>query len=170
MQKKDCLYLRLKNPIDNHITISMLRAALTNLNNHLLIHHHINDTIVYKYPLVQYKLNRRQQPIITAYNEGIEEVLKMITHKEKDIYLQATAYHIEVEKITIKPFLIQVWDTVFYYHINNWLGLNSNNYQRYVELPNLTDRIDLLEKLLIAHILACCEGLGVHIEKKIVLK
>ncbi len=57
----------------------------TSFNEHALLHQHVTDKLIYKYPLIQYKMLDRT-PLVLGINEGAD-VLKEIYDKFSEIKL-----------------------------------------------------------------------------------
>ena len=53
------------------------------------------------------------------------------------------------------------------YKITNWLALNQENLTRYNELMSLAERVQMLERILVNHILSFASGLDWFIEERI---
>lgn len=56
------------------------------------------------------------------------------------------------------------------YRLDSWLALNEENYQKFQGLENLSDRIEMLEKVLTGNILSMYKGCGVFIEHPLRVK
>ena len=77
---------------------------------------------------------------------------------------------LDIENISPKRNIVQTWDSTFHYYLTNWLALNSTNYQEYMAMDNLSDRIDLLERILVGNLLSFAKGVGIEIEQQIICK
>ncbi|MDI9358638.1 MAG: CRISPR-associated endonuclease Cas6 [Phycisphaerales bacterium] len=170
--KVNYLKLFFKNPLPDGVDLTLFRVACTNLNPSPLIHHHEPeaDQLRYQYPLIQFKRTTDNRPYIIAFHEGIEEVLKIVANPKKNIQLHAHRYNLEVANMGITPYNVQIWDNSFNYALTDWLALNQKNYQAYFNTIHLTDKIELLEKILTAHILSFAQGIGIHINQSLSVK
>lgn len=76
----------------------------------------------------------------------------------------------KIEDISSNLQILQVWDSMFVYNLNNWIALNSENYKKYTLLDALTDKIDMLEGILTGNILSFAKGMKINLENEIVCK
>ena len=76
----------------------------------------------------------------------------------------------EIENIKASQHIIQTWNHSFQYRIRKWLPLNQDNYNKYLSLDTLTDKIAFLENILIANILSLSKGLNIYYDKKVECK
>ncbi len=148
--------------------ICAFRAAISRLagKDNPLFHHHLDNGLLYRYPLIQFK-STGQQPSIIALEEGTEVLQYFFAQKNWTVQIDQTLHQLEVERIDMRQVILQVWNKPLTYRINNWIALNSVNYKRYLENPSLASRVRDLERILTAHILSFAEGVQWNIEKKV---
>ncbi len=153
--------------------IPLLRGAVLNLlgsDAELLFHNHTSDTTFrYSYPLIQYKRIRKKAAIL-CIGEGVETIGKLLNAQDYEISLGNRSLRLDIENISPKRNIVQTWDSTFHYYLTNWLALNSTNYQEYMAMDNLSDRIDLLERILVGNLLSFAKGVGIEIEQQIICK
>lgn len=153
--------------------IPLLRGAVLNLlgsDAELLFHNHTSDTTFrYSYPLIQYK-RIRKKAVIFCIGEGVETIGKLLNAQDYEISLGNRSLRLDIENISPKRNIVQTWDSTFHYYLTNWLALNSTNYQEYMAMDNLADRIDLLERILVGNLLSFAKGVGIEIEQQIICK
>ena len=159
-----------QDPIPRN-SIPQFRAAISNLTGDVLLHHHKNtEELLYRYPLVQFKLTRYNQPLIFAIEAGIEPMLKIASLSNTQVVVRDIPYVIYIKSFTIRPFFVQVWTHTFIYKIQNWLALNPQNYKKYSEETSLKKKIILLESILKGNILSFASGIQWNIDKEIFLE
>lgn len=153
--------------------IPLLRGAVLNLlgsDAELLFHNHTSDTTFrYSYPLIQYKRIRKKAAIF-CIGEGVETIGKLLNAQDYEISLGNRSLRLDIENISPKRNIVQTWDSTFHYYLTNWLALNSTNYQEYMAMDDLSDRIDLLERILVGNLLSFAKGVGIEIEQQIICK
>ena len=153
--------------------IPLLRGAVLNLlgsDAELLFHNHTSDTTFrYSYPLIQYKRIRKKAAIF-CIGDGVETIGKLLNAQDYEISLGNRSLHLDIENISPKRNIVQTWDSTFHYYLTNWLALNSTNYQEYMAMDDLSDRIDLLERILVGNLLSFAKGVGIEIEQQIICK
>lgn len=153
--------------------IPLLRGAVLNLlgsDAEILFHNHTSDTTFrYSYPLIQYKRIRKKAAIF-CIGEGVETIGKLLNAQDYEISLGNRSLRLDIENISPKRNIVQTWDSTFHYYLTNWLALNSTNYQEYMAMDDLSDRIDLLERILVGNLLSFAKGVGIEIEQQIICK
>jgi hypothetical protein len=127
-------------------------------NEHALLHQHITDKLIYKYPLIQYKM-LDGSPIVLGINEGAQ-VLREIYDKFDEIKLGESKYSIMERGITLKSEEFGCSEEIFSYcFITPWLALSQQNYPKYINASR-EERRDLLRRILVGNILSASKGLG----------
>lgn len=137
----------------------------------VLFHNHLTDTTFrYSYPLIQYKQINGNGAIVCiadgnyAFNSLIATHNKQIkignrkTEPLSIIYIQT-----ETTDITILDFFVG-------YKLSNWISLNSANYDQYINIDSLSEKVCFLERILIGNILSFCKGLDITLDNHIVAK
>lgn len=165
------LLIRFQNEIANN-EVAMFRGAIINAvgNSDVLFHNHTDgDGFRYAYPLIQYKrINRKAA--ITCIGEGTEAIGKFFSSCNFDVVLGNRNMTLEVESVRAHKTLVQVWDSVFTYHLRKWLPLNQENYRRYEALDSIVERYAFLERLLTGNILSFAKSMGVYFDKQVECK
>lgn len=135
-----------------------------------LLHNHFKDgSLMYKYPLVQYKVVGNV-PMLVGLNDGAKLLTELFLNI-RFLKLDGKDYFINHKNMENKKIELDVNDDLYNYDfINLWMALNQNNYRNYAVLlkDNLHNDIkDYLKNILIGNILSFYKGVGLHIEKKI---
>jgi hypothetical protein len=131
----------------------------------LLFHNHLNDnSFLYKYPLIQYKIIYKH-PAIVCVDYGVDEIHKFFENKDWSIKISDRWLDMKIERLNINQFTLNVWDKHFYYNIKNWIALNPANYKKYQQIDSLSERTAFLENLLKANILSFAKGIGWTVDK-----
>ncbi|MCL6524690.1 MAG: hypothetical protein K6T34_08495 [Thermoflavifilum sp.] len=157
---------------ENHFSldeIPVVRAAIARAipENDVLFHHHRDDELLlYHYPLIQYKL-KGSRLMVTCIEQGFESFQQFmnLNHWTLDIHQQSTT--LQVDRVYLNRFTLQVFDVSSTYFLSNWMALNEENYKKYFSTPALVERVQLLERILTAHILSFAKGVGWLIDKPI---
>jgi len=137
----------------------------TKFNEYVLLHQHIADKFVYKYPLIQYKMIDGT-PLMFGINEGVE-VLKKIYDKYDEIRLDDNRYIINERGIIIKEQDFGVSEKIWKYQfVTPWFALNQDNYKKYY-LSDRDGQHILLRKILIGNLLSVSKGIGYEVVDEI---
>ncbi|MDZ7330943.1 MAG: CRISPR-associated endonuclease Cas6 [candidate division KSB1 bacterium] len=132
-----------------------------------LFHNHAPGGLIYSYPRVQYKiLNGYACIICLAEGIAVTEKIQSITNvKLGNDFLKVIRINLESNesKIGISK------SEQFYSFIAPWLGLNEDNYRKYLS-SHKRERKILLERILIGNIISLCKGLGFTVPGDIIAK
>lgn len=142
-----------------------LRGYFGNLfkNNSELLHNHYDTgELRYKYPLVQYKILDKI-PTLVAIEEGAELLTKLFL-KIRQIDIDGKVYEINSKQIENKKIKSGYTEDLMEYQFQTlWMGLNQNNYKKYLETEN-TDKQKFLSKILIGNILSFYKNIDLRLE------
>jgi hypothetical protein len=135
-------------------------------NEYSLLHQHNADKLIYRYPLVQYKMIDRM-PMVIGINEGAD-VLKQVYDKYDEILLGEEVYEIVEKGITIKNDVFGLSDNFHSYGFATpWLALNQENYMKFYGLQGRKERQEFLRKTLIANLLSMSKSLNYQVPGEI---
>jgi len=129
-----------------------------------LFHNHKENSLVYSYPRVQYKVLQSQAWII-CLAEGIA-VAEMLQSLDT-IKLGSQMIHVENIQMTRKKSFLGISDSVISYSfVTPWLALNEKNYKRYLNSGSF-DRKQMLTKILIGNLISMSKGIGFTVPEPI---
>lgn len=170
MQKIKTLIVSFSNELE-YKEIELFRGAILNAlqNANVLFHNHVGDNFRYSYPLIQYKRIHKKAAIV-CINEGTEAIGEFFSSQSFDLLLGERKEHMDVETIRANETVVQIWDSMFQYHLRRWLALNEENYQRYCQLESITDKMFFLERLLTGNILSFAKGIHLYFDKQVICK
>lgn len=169
--KVKTLIIRFTNPLDFR-EIEYFRGAVIHAMEgaNILFHNHLeDDKLRYAYPLIQYKRINGKAAFV-CIGEGTEAIGEFFSTCDFCVRIGDREVRLEVEKINANQTLVQIWDTMFSYHIRKWLPLNQENYEKYMTLDSMADKYAMLERLLTGNILSFAKGLGIHFENQVECK
>ena len=159
------LTLSWDRPIEG--TASQLRGYFaTKFNEYLLLHQHLADKFLYRYPLVQYKFVEKK-PMLIGINEGAK-VLEEIFGQYHEVRLGRSTYRIVEQQLVIREESFGLSDRVHLYEfVTPWLGLNQENYVRYYQQPSTEARHQFLNQILTGNLLSLSKGVGYRVPNQI---
>lgn len=153
--------------------ISAFRGAIANKvgTDNILFHNHTLEGFRHSYPLIQYKRINKKATII-CIEQGVDEIYHLFNNSNWELNLNGEVYKMKIDKLYVNSFNLNVWDKFFHYRIFNWMSLNPENHKKYLATDSLTERIEILESILVANILSFAKGINWQLEedKKIELK
>jgi len=134
-----------------------------------LLHNHFEDgTLRYSYPLVQYKVVGGV-PTLVAFNEGAELLVELFL-KMKEIVIEDDVFLIFNKNILNKKTEISVGKDLYHYHLKTrWLAINQPNHRKYLN-ASPEEKKDMLNKIMVSHILSMYRGLGFETDEKVLVK
>ena len=160
----------------NHIfpyDIPFFRSAVIEKTDRVasLFHNHKDDTaVIYRYPLIQYKVTYKKASII-CLDQGADDIHHLLQHREMDLRIGKTTQTFEVENIDLHYHQVQIWDTMFNYSLLNWMALNQKHHARFKELEGDEEaQVGLLESVLKGNILSFAKGIDWYVEDEIKVK
>jgi len=143
--------------------IPKFRAAVIekSLRRSDLFHNHSDgDNVVYRYPLIQYKVHQKKASLV-CLNEATEDIHYLLSQKNFDFRIGKEVKHYEIDDVRLKYEYVQTHDTMQSYSLLNWMGLNQDNFKLYQNIESYIDKIKFLEDLLYKHLLIFMEAMKV---------
>lgn len=132
-------------------------------------HGHRGNELIYKHPLIQYKLFGGSA-IVVGLKEGAY-LLKAIPKLEYlEIYFQKYPILKQNTSSDVVPFGLAE-NMIRYSFATTWIGLNEENYDRYLVLRKKPkDAQTLLEKILVGNILSMSKSIGYVVKDNVQMK
>jgi hypothetical protein len=168
VKKVKTLLVQFDNELSPNLVPAFRGAIIEKVNrDHLLFHHHNGDKeLLYKYPLIQYKSINKKAGII-CLGDGVGEMHRLFSQKDLNVKLHDKTIELEIAKLEINQFSFSFIKTEKAYQLVNWLGLNSENLKKYIELKSVIDKVTFLENIITANLLAMAKGIDWIIDEPI---
>ena len=131
--------------------------------------HEKGDKFVYSYPKIQYK-RIGKKPHLVCIEDGVEEIHKFFENMQEGVFLNDRPYELKIGNLNLNTFTLQVWDKAFRYKIYDWSPLNQDNYTKYNEIEDESERMTFLNKILTGNILSFAKGVDWTVDKPIITK
>lgn len=139
----------------------VFRAAIANkvgfdhdlFHNHATNHSASEQKLHYRYPLIQYQLDKRRAAIL-GINEGAEELSRFLTDFDEQIFFKRSFQKIRIQELQNATVLLQALPDPKTYRLQNWIALNSDNLKTWSNTASYAERIIFLEKKLNNHLVA----------------
>ncbi len=130
------------------------------------IHQHLNNKLLYKSPLIQYKI-LYTKTFVLGINEGAD-VIQNIYEDINQIQIGRIEYQIKEKTIILKTDYFGTTDNENNYSFfTPWLALNEKNYEKYQKYGIWAKKKELLEKILIGNIISMSKSLGYTVPEPI---
>lgn len=130
-----------------------------------LLHNHVEDKFIYRYPLVQYKVIS-EVPVIMGINKGAD-IVANIGIMDDELVLDGIEYNTFQKKIVKSKFDFGCTeDYINYKFITPWIALNQKNSEVYKN-GNKMEQEGILKKILIGNIISMSKGLEYTVNNKI---
>lgn len=131
-----------------------------------IIHNHDVTTgkPIYRYPLIQFKLLHNTPVIIAISRQAVEAFAVMFTGIDH-IVISGTSIPIYEKDINIEDVEYGFTNETFIYEfVSPWIGLNQENYKKYMTVDK-AEKKQILKKTLIGNILSMSKALEYWLEK-----
>ncbi|WP_319482089.1 CRISPR-associated endonuclease Cas6 [uncultured Draconibacterium sp.] len=133
----------------------------------LLHNHYADGKARYAYPLVQYKVIDNM-PVLVGFQEG-GELLVSLFLKIKEIDIEGNQFKVQAKNISQNKVELSLNKQLFNYTFKTlWMGLNQNNYRKYIQLNEET-KTEFLNRQLQNNILSLYKGLSFRISERIMV-
>lgn len=153
--------------------IPKFRAAVIEKTERIssLFHNHVGDKqVLYRYPLIQYKVAHRKASIV-CLSEGADDIYHLLQHRDLDLRIGNQIQPFAVEDLQLHYHQVQAWQHQFHYSLLNWMALNQKHHQRFKALEGDDQaQIELLTSILRGNILAFAKGINWWVEEEIKVK
>lgn len=134
-------------------------------DNDVLLHNHIDSNFRYDYPLIQYQSIGTKASIMCV-GTGVNLLSKIMSLCNTEILIGRRRATLKVEKVTPRQTDISLSEPQIY-RISHWLPLNEENDRRFMRMHNDSDRIELMERILVGNILSMAKSLNIRFEEKV---
>jgi len=152
--------------------LSAFRGAIAPLfPEENIYHNHEGKSLMYRYPLIQYKLIEGRISIV-GINEGAASVENHF-HCGQSLTLRLYDKDMELRvsnKMTYYYIPESFEKSENYYFLRGWLPLNQENYMKYLNAESISEKISLLDNILSANILSLFSGFGYYSENRSVAR
>ncbi len=151
--------------------IPFFRGCMIRMSGNNDLYHNHNDLgFNYVYPLIQYKSIKGCAAIV-GINKGGEAVEQLID-LNKQLVCQLGNRKVEMEVATVRSEKVFVTcdENMQTYALQGWLPLNSMNYREYQCLESLSERVNMLEKILVGNVLSFAKGVDVFLDSRVICK
>lgn len=113
----------------------------------------------YRYPLVQYR-RFDGRPGILLIGEGVHQAMHFFAQADWSVSFTRDEKRLEVAEMKRHEEQIGLAGRQRQYRLQNYLAFNQKNYEAYRQARGLRERVTLLEKALVGHVLSMATGLG----------
>lgn len=129
-----------------------------------ILHNHYEDgSFRYKYPSIQYKVINNV-PTLIGIEEGAE-LLPSLFLKIKELDINGQKFCVNTKNIELKNEVVGYSNSLFEYQFTTlWMGLNQTNYAKYHKLESEVEKQDMLNAILVGHILSFFRNTGVELQ------
>jgi hypothetical protein len=129
-----------------------------------VLHNHYEDgRFRYRYPEIQYKVINNI-PTLIGINEGADLLPKLFL-KIKTIDINGQQFPVNAKNIECKAVETGFSSSLHEYQFTTlWMALNQKNYPRYQDLKSKKEKDDMLNSILVGHILSLFRNTGVELQ------
>jgi len=150
--------------------IHKFRGCVGNVfSDYDLIHNHdiVTGKVIYRYPLIQFKLIDRT-PSIIALTEKSVNIFSEIFMKLDEIDIGGRKIAIHEKNLSIDDATFGDCDTKIKYEFASpWVGLNQKNFEKYQSAENFEKKKALLTRSLAGNILSMSKSLDYTVKNRL---
>src|SRR5680860_818594 len=130
-----------------------------------ILHNHYDDgRFRYKYPSIQYKVINNV-PTLLGIGEGAELLPKLFL-RIKELDIDGKKYGINSKNIELQNEESGYSSKLHEYSfVTLWMALNQKNYPKYQGLKSETEKHEMLNAILVGHILSFFRNMGVELSQ-----
>ena len=153
--------------------IPKFRAAVIEKTERVssLFHNHIDDTkVMYRYPLIQYKLTDAKASVL-CLQAGTDDIHYLLQQKDLELRIGNKNLTFEIEDVDLHFDTVDTSEQLHTYRITDWLALNQNHYGHWQQnADDETAQAEMLRRILCGNILSFAKGIEWWVESPIVVK
>ncbi len=133
-------------------------------------HNHNNDpespqALHYRYPLVQYRQNRRR-PELIFLESAIPQAQYLFAQPDWSLTFAGRPQSMRIADMKVRRHAFGVADRFFTYTLHRWQALNEENFKRFLAVESLSQRVAMLERILCGHIISFAKGMEHRLESR----
>lgn len=163
MTQINTLVLCMDTPLKSSELARFRGAVNAVISSHnILFHNHNGQYFRYAYPLIQYKCLAGKAAIV-AIGEGVVAMEELFAGTDFSIRLGKRTIALQIESIKAEEVKVSQSIVPIVYQLFDWLPFNEANYEHFVSISRMAERVELLERILIGNILSLFKGLDVFI-------
>ena len=130
-------------------------------------HNHLEGgRLSYGYPLVQYKTINGHAAVV-GIADAADVVMRIASEFPRPLAIGSKVKAFHVDSCSIEDYTPIVETRPKLYSVSNYIGLTDENFKRYHSMLALTDRIVLVENILVGNILSFLKRIDCHIDQQL---
>ena len=148
--------------------IPFLRGAIIDKvrASNVLFHDHIDNGFRYSYPLIQYKAINGNAAVV-AIAEGTNAIKGILPHMNSEVRIGNRRCNLSLNDVVTDVANVCITEEEHSYFVHRWLPFNQNNYAEYKRLDSLSQKVEMLQRLMIGNILSFAKGIGIYLNSKV---
>lgn len=123
------------------------------------------DKFLYRYPLVQYRVEGRHAALLTI-GEGVDDLRDVLNGPMPMLTINGRRVGMRVDDVQIDYHQPEVSSGLLSYEVRDYLPVNQENERPFLDMDAYAQG-DYLSRLLTGHLLAFAGGIGWHIDERI---
>ena len=139
----------------------------TQRENDLFHNHRSSTAVIYRYPLIQYKLFQGRAGIV-CLEDGTDAIHQLFRAQDLDLRIGRQIRNFRVQDMHLTHHDLRLTERPNRYYLRDYLPFNSQNFQRWTALAGDTHgQLDLLTGTLRGNLLALAKGIGWWIDGRV---
>lgn len=125
-----------------------------------LLHNHQPEAgVIYRYPLVQYRV-RQGRAAIFALNEGALALHQGLATSEGTFLWEGQPRRLRLDQLVLREYPLTPLPVARRYQLHRWVAFNAKSFQHWQDAPGLPERLSLLQQVLARQIAAFAGAMG----------
>lgn len=141
-------------------------AELVGWDRDLFHNHQESGKNINRYPLIQYRLRRRKASLF-ALEEGVEAIQPLLTYIGGLLPMEGREIPLRIDFLNAQEHTLHMTDQPRMYKAFKWLPFNDENYQRWLQCNNLSERVALMERILASQIIAFVAAMEYQLPRRL---
>ncbi len=132
-----------------------------------LFHNHLtSNKYYYRYPLVHYRTYKKQAAIL-VFNQAIEGFQDILSSTDWQLRWRNHPHPLTITDLKLEEHRLKMTDKMMPYHLKSWLALKQDNYVLWQKCKNMSERSELLERVLVGHLLGFSSQMGWQLPERL---
>jgi hypothetical protein len=127
-----------------------------------LFHNHDGkDKVIYRYPLIQYKILQKR-PAIICLESATDDIHHLLQNQKFEFRIKSKKVNFSIEDIHMTFVNMQTWDKAFRYNLLHYIPFNQEFYERYKKMDGVVEEMRFLQEKLYSHIVGIMKQLNIN--------
>lgn len=129
----------------------------------------VNDVYHYRYPLIHYRV-MNGQAAVWGINEGVEALRSWLLNSDRTFHISGRETELMIAGMQERKYALKMLPSHRMYRLMDYLPLDEENYQRWLDAEDLCERVRLLERILAGNIITFANAVDWRLPERLDVK